>query len=441
MIKKGALLLLIFLCYLSNIAQDSLYLSLSDAIKIGLKQNYDIQLSKKNVEINQVLNTWGEAGRLPTINLSGSQDNSLSDQTQNPTSFIQELLQSNSFNGGVALNWTIFNGFNVKANKIRLEQLVQQSEGTVSLAIENTIHGIILSYYQCKIQREQLSLLKNVLQLSREKFLLQQSKNDLGLGVSVDLLQYKSSYLTDSSNLILQELSYKNSIRNLNLLLGVDVERNWNLTDELTPPVKLYNFDDLKQQMLSSNTNIKNQLINVSLLKQDIEIAKSAFYPSLNFNSGGNYNTSKFSIGSISQNGSSINYYGNFTLSFRLYDGGKVRRGIKALKIQEQVNLIEMDRLKSDLTKDLAVNFDTYETRLRIFNLSKTSFQVAQQNFDIAKLKENSGLLSSFNLRDIEMAYLSSGITLFQSAYNLIESHTTLLKLTGGIVQDYSAEE
>ena len=113
---------------------------------------------------------------------------------------------------------------------------------------------------------------------------------------------------------------------------------------------------------------------------------------------------------------------------------------LEALKVQEQVNLMEIDKLKSNLTKDLAVNFDTYQTRLRVFELNKTSFQVAQQNFDIAKLKENSGLLSSFNLRDVEMAYLSSGITLFQSAYNLIESHTTLLKLTGGIVQDYSSE-
>ncbi|MEC8969403.1 MAG: TolC family protein [Bacteroidota bacterium] len=439
MIKKGCFLVSIFCCCCS-IAQDSLLLSLSDAIKIGLSQNYDIQLSKKSVEINKVLNSWGEAGRLPTINLSASQDNNFSDQSQNPTSFIQELIQSNSFNGGVVMNWTIFNGFNVKANKIRLEQLVEQSEGTVSLAVENTIHGIILAYFQCKIQREVLSLQKNVLQLSREKYLLQQSKNELGLGVSVDLLQYKSAYLSDSSNFILQELSYKNSMRNLNLFLAVDVERNWLLTEELNPPVKLFAFEDLKQQMLSSNTNIKNQLINVSLLKQDIEIAKSAFYPSLNLVSGGSYNSSKFSIGSMSQNGSSLNYYGNFTLSIRLYDGGKVRRGIKALKVQEEVNLMEIDKLKSNLTKDLAVNFDTYQTRLRVFELNKTSFQVAQQNFDIAKLKENSGLLSSFNLRDVEMAYLSSGITLFQSAYNLIESHTTLLKLTGGIVQDYSSQ-
>ena len=138
---------------------------------------------------------------------------------------------------------------------------------------ENTIHGIILSYFQCKIQREQLALLKNVLNLSRKKYEFQATKNELGLGVTVDLLQFKSAFLTDSSNLILQELAYKNSIRNLNLLLGVDVERNWNLTDELNPPINIYNFEDLIQQMLSNNTNIKNQLINVSLLKQDIEMA------------------------------------------------------------------------------------------------------------------------------------------------------------------------
>ena len=254
----------------------------------------------------------------------------------------------------------------------------------------------------------------------------------------IDLLQFESAFLTDSSNLILQELAYKNAIRNLNVLLGVNVERNWNLTDELTPPMNVYYFDDLNQKMLSNNSNIKNQLINFSLLKQDIEMAKSAFYPSLIFNSGGNYSNSRFAIGNLEQKGTSINYYGNFTLSFRLYDGGKVRRGIKALKIQEEVNYLEMEKLKNELTQDLAINFDTYQTRFRIFELNKKSFQVSQQNFDIAKIKENSGLMSSFNLRDIEMAYLTAGIALFQSTFNLIESNTTLLKLTGGIVQDFS---
>ena len=419
----------------NNYSQDSL--SLNDAIQVGLKQNYDILILQKNSEINELYNCWGEAGRYPSIDIGVSQGNNISDQSNNPTSFIQELLKSNSFEPSTNLSWTIFNGFKVKANKLRLEELIRQSDGMLTLAIENTIHGIIISYYQVQLQREKLSLLKNVLDLSREKYKYQENKNELGLSVSFDLLQYESAYLTDSSNLILQELAFKNCVRNLNLIMGVEIEKSWLLTTLINPETKLYSYDNLKQKALSNNSNIINQNINLNLLKQDIEIAKSSFYPVLSFNSGTNYNLSSFKIASYDRgSGASINYYGNFTLSFRIYDGGKVKRGIKALEIQNEITNLETDKLSKNITNELAITFDMYQTRLKLFDLNKKAFTVAQKNFDIAKLKENNGLISSFNLRDIEMAYLSAGILLFESSYNLIESNATLLKLTGGIVQD-----
>lgn len=419
----------------NNYSQDSL--SLNDAIQVGLKQNYDILILQKNSEINELYNCWGEAGRYPSIDIGVSQGNNISDQSNNPTSFIQELLKSNSFEPSTNLSWTIFNGFKVKANKLRLEELIRQSDGMLTLAIENTIHGIIISYYQVQLQREKLSLLKNVLDLSREKYKYQENKNELGIGVSFDLLQYESAYLTDSSNLILQELAFKNSVRNLNLIMGVEIEKSWLLTTLINPETKLYSYDNLKQKALSNNSNIINQNINLNLLKQDIEIAKSSFYPVLSFNSGTNYNLSSFKIASYDRgSGASINYYGNFTLSFRIYDGGKVKRGIKALEIQNEITNLETDKLSKNITNELAITFDMYQTRLKLFDLNKKAFTVAQKNFDIAKLKENNGLISSFKLRDIEMAYLSAGILLFESSYNLIESNATLLKLTGGIVQE-----
>jgi outer membrane protein TolC len=419
----------------NNYSQDSL--SLNDAIQVGLKQNYDILILQKNSEINELYNCWGEAGRYPSIDIGASQGNNISDQSNNPTSFIQELLKSNSFEASTNLSWTIFNGFKVKANKLRLEELIRQSDGILTLAIENTIHGIIISYYQAQLQREKLSLLKNVLDLSREKYKYQENKNELGLSVSFDLLQYESAYLTDSSNLILQELAFKNSVRNLNLIMGVEIEKSWLLTTLINPETNLYSYDNLKQKALSNNSNIINQNINLNLLKQDIEIAKSSFYPVLSFNSGTNYNLSSFKIASYDRgSGASINYYGNFTLSFRIYDGGKVKRGIKALEIQNEITNLETDKLSKNITNELAITFDMYQTRLKLFDLNKKAFTVAQKNFDIAKLKENNGLINSFNLRDIEMAYLSAGILLFESSYNLIESNATLLKLTGGIVQE-----
>ena len=265
-------------------SQDSL--SLSKAIENGLQKNYDIRLTLKNVEINKIFNNWGEAGKLPQVNVNVGQNNSISDQRNNPISFAPFLFLSNDVSGSLSVNWTIFNGFGVRANKKKLEQLEIQSENTATLAIENTIHGIILAYYQAKIQKEQLNLLKNILKLTKEKFEQQQAKSELGIGVKFDLLQYEGNLYTDSSNKLFQKLALRNSIRNLNLIMGEDVEKKWILTSKIKPELNQKDLASLKKEMLSNNTNIKNQFIDIALNQEDISLAKSQFYPVINFNSG-----------------------------------------------------------------------------------------------------------------------------------------------------------
>ena len=418
--------------------QDSL--SLSEAIGLGLEKNYDIRLTLKNVEINTLFNNWGEAGRLPQLNINLGQNNSLSDQRKNPISFAPYLFQSNDFSGNAALSWTIFNGFGVEANKTKLEQLQLQSENTATLAIENTIHGIILAYYQAKMQMEQLSLLKKVLKLSKEKYLQQKIKSKIGTGVKFELLQFEANLYTDSSNKILQELNLNNSIRNLNLIMGEDVDKKWILSSEIKPELSIKNLSTLRNEMLSNNTNIKNQYINIALTQQDISLAKSQFYPIINFNAGLNTSFGQLSTKDINApigNAASrnLNYYGNFTLNFKMYDGGKVKRGIKALQLQNEVDQLQMAQMTEKLNFELTNVYELYQTRTKIFELTQMAFEVSQSNLEIAKLKEQSGLINSFNFRDIEMAFLSAGVALYQASFDLLESNATLLKMTGKIIQ------
>ena len=60
---------LILIILVPNLLLAQKDLSLLDAIKIGLKDNYDIQISNKNYKINQVNNN-GNVGALPIINIS-----------------------------------------------------------------------------------------------------------------------------------------------------------------------------------------------------------------------------------------------------------------------------------------------------------------------------------------------------------------------------------
>lgn len=417
-------------------------LSLMDAIKIGMLENYDIQISEKNQNISKINNNWANAGGLPSINLSAKKEESLSDQSNNPASFIQEKLRSSAINGNANVSWTLFNGFAIRANKERLNNLEEISNNNATLTIENTIQGIILQYYNCVLQKKRLELLQKVVALAKNRLEYEQTKYEIGVSSKIDLLQIENAMLTDSANIILQKLNYSNAIKNLNLTLATNVETNWILTDEMDTEIKLFNYEDLKTSTLANNTNIKNQYYNIQLSKQDIKLAMSPFYPVISVNSGAAYNESTYDIGDLSNTmdntGESINYFANFSVNFRIFDGGKLYQNLRSLKIQKEINDLQLEKIQKEVLYQLSLTNDKYNSLITTYSLNQKAFKIAETNYGLATDQQNMGVINSFMLRDIEIAYISSGISAQQAAYNLMESKVALLKITGGIIQDFN---
>jgi len=420
-------------------AQDSL--GLMNAIKLGMWNNYDIKISSKNQDINKIQNNWANAGALPSINISAKREEVLSDQSNNPASFIQEKLRSTSYNSNANISWTLFNGFAIRANKKKLRNLEKISDNNSSLTIENTIQGIILQYYNCVLQKEKLELLRKVVKLAKNRLEYEQTRYNIGVSSKIDLLQIRNAMLTDSSNIILQELNYTNSIKNLNLTLGSDVETKWLLTDTIDTEIKLFSYEDLKASTLANNTNIKNQYYNIQLSKQDIKLAISPFYPIISVNSGASFNETTYDIGNLSSTigntGENINYFANFSVNFRIFDGGKLYNTIRRVKIQKEINKLQYEKIQMEVLHQLSLTNDKYNSLITTYSLNQEAFEIAETNYDLATDQKNRGIINSFMLRDIEIAYITSGINAKQAAYNLMESKIALLKITGGIIQDY----
>ena len=416
-------------------------LSLMDAIKIGMQENYDIQLSSKNKRISEINNNWANAGALPTINLSAKKEEGLSDQTNNPTSFMPYELRSTAINGNANVSWTLFNGFAIRANKAKLRNLEEISSNNAILTIENTIQGIILQYYNCVLQKERLELLQKVVRLANNRLEYQQTKYYIGVSSKIDLLQIENAMLTDSSNLIMQELNYNNAIKNLNLTLGKEIETTWNFTDEIDTEIQLFSYENLKASTLADNTNIKNQYYNIQLAKQDIRLSKAVFYPLITVNSGAAYNESTYDIGELSNSmdntGESLNYFANFSVNFRLFDGGKLYSTLRKVKVQKEINDLQYEKVKREVLHQLSLINNKYNSRISAFSLNQKAFKIAETNYALATDKQNRGVINSFMLRDIEIAFITSGINAQQAAYNLMESKIALLKITGGIIQGY----
>lgn len=443
--------ILLFLTWFmaGNLLAQQPSLSLSEAIQTGLQNNFDILIEKKNLEITRNNNAWGEANRYPNLSFDVNQNNSLTD-INNPASFLQGQTISQSLSPSINLNWMLFNGFAVRINKERLEYLQRQSLGNVSLVIENTIQAIILAYYTAVLEQERLDVLEKVLSLSRDRYDYALLKGEIGSAVTFDILQDKNAYLTDSSNLVVQQVNVRNAYRNLNLLMGVEVSTTFDLADELDPESYDYAYEDLKQKMNGNNQSLQNQFINRELQQTNVMLQRSALYPSLSLNLGAAYNfnwqnlnNAEFRFPDIPRGinlAKTINYSANFALSYTLFDGGRIKRAIENAHINEQLAAIQIEQLQMALENDLLSAFDLYEVRKKLLSITEENLTTADLNLSLAQERYKNGTINSFDYRLIQVDYLNIALNYFQAKYNIIDSNSELLRLTGGIISEYQDE-
>lgn len=435
--------LLIFIGLQIVTGQESL--SLSDAIEKALANNYQIEISEKNIAVAQNNNTWKAAGRYPTVNLNLSNNNNFTGQN-NPASFLQEF---NSLSGGVTgsidASYILFDGYRVKVNKKRFEALESQTKVNQQIAIENTIRSVMLAYYQALIQQENIETISELLAISRDRIAYQNARQEFGQAGKFDLLQIEDAYLNDSTTWLIQQNTFEIALRQLNLSMGEDeLNRVYNLTDDLAYEGDSYVFEDLQNKMFSNNQNLQNLYVVQSLANIEKEASESAKYPSISLGTGANYTTSVSSLNIIKPSTFEVdnpnvqrnyNLYLNFSASYNLYNGGNTNRVIQNAILQEEIARLNIEDLKRNLSSQLNVTLANYNNQLALIELTKATVDNARENITIADERFKAGQINSFDYRTIQLNYLNATKSQLQAIFNLKNTELELLRLTGALVR------
>jgi outer membrane protein TolC len=419
-------------------------LSLANAIEKALANNYQIKLIKANYEISQTQNSWGMAGFIPTFSLNVNNNNNLSDNTNNPASFFPGVVLSDNLNASLDMSWTVFSGFGIRINKERFDQLEEQTKGNAIVVIETTIYDIIVAYYTAVTQERKLDILKEMLQFSKSKLDYWQLKADIGIEPSIDLLQYKTQVLTDSSNYLLQQLSFKNAKRNLNLEMGEPFENEYALTDKIEFDVPAATWGELYDYMIANNQNIKNQYINVELQRLNTEAKQSAYYPVVTLNLGATPSVGRielFGDNAFTTSTNSVNYYGNVALRYTLFNGYTRDRNVEIAKIQEEISVMQADELVLNLSHNLRAIFELYQTQSKVEDMSLERVKYGKMLWEMGVENYNMGTLNVFALNDIKLAYEQAVMNYYDRLFELVKTHFDLMRLTGTITQQFHIPE
>ncbi len=435
---KYILYLISFIFISTGINLKGEQLSLSDAIKRGLKNNYQIRISNENTKIAENNNSWGLAGRYPSLNLGLNSANSINNDpsTTNPT----ERTKFNSFvlSPSLSLNWVLFRGFSVSITKNKLDMLNKISIETKEIIVENTIQAIILAYNKVILEKEKMKITQKLYELSRDRYNYVLSKKEYGLAVSTDVLNAKIAYLSDKANIISQKMNIKNAKRNLNLVLGEKVNKDILISENLKSKNFKFVLKALKKELLNDNKNLKNQYINQEILKNEIKLNHSSYYPTVSLNSGLSMNRIGLKFPKIPlSSSSSYDYYVNFSISMNLFNGGNTKRAIANARINEKIGLLKLSELKLSLENRLTGFVDLYYLRKELLEISKENVKNTKLNLELAFDRFKSGVITSFNYRDIQIQYFNTAYNKLQSIFNLIDTGTEILRLTGSLVSEY----
>ena len=421
-------------------------LSLTDAIETGLNNNYQIDIAQRDLEIAVNNNDWAIAGKYPTVNALLNLNNGYTNNN-NPASFLTELSSvSTGLNPVLEANLVLFDGYRIRFTKNQLEQLENLERGSVKIAVENTVQSIILAYQAALIEAEQLKVLEEVLLLSRDRIDYQEVRQEFGQGGSFDLLQAQDAYINDTTSYLIQQNTLATAMRNLNLTMGVDdLNKRYTLSDALDFSPKEYSFEDLQAKMINSNQSLQNLLINRELADVNLRLQEASKYPTISASAGLTYNYNLSSGSGTLSNGESLtldavtqktfNGFLNFTASYNIFNGGARRKRIENAQTEALITNLNIEDLKRNLRSELMNTLATYNNQKDIVMLTSQLLDNAQQNLAIAEERFKGGLINSFDYRSIQLSFINAAQARLSAIFNLKNTETSLIKLTGGLVR------
>jgi len=409
-------------------------LTAEEAISIGLKNNYDIQIARNSLEISKNNTGKGTAGFLPTLNISGNHQYAKSQQeTNSPFSFGDS--DSRTSSAGINFSWTLFDGFRMFAESSRYNELAKLGEHQSRNIIENTVVAILHSYFNSVQQQQLLQVSGNTLEISKTRLEKEKIRQELGSVSSTDYLNAKVAFNNDNAEYLNQQLNVLIAKKNLNILLGRDPLIELEVAGEILIPQIELNQQELMELAEKNNSTLLAAETDKLVAEKNIQLSRSAIYPRLSFDASYFYtdrtqSTNRFTY-DIKSNSKDAAV--GFSLSLNLFNGWRDNIDIQNAKIDAKNKELAFQNAKNNLAGLVREKFVTFEKRMELLLLEQQNVEAARQNLELQKDRYQIGTVTSLEFRDAQVNLARAETALIVSRFQARISRLEIEQLIGKI--------
>lgn len=434
---KGIILYLTtcFAVTLSSIAQERL--TLEQAVQIALENNYDIKVTRNDIEIAKTNVSRANAGMLPIVTGNFSTNNTTSNTKQTLSSgVIQERNGARNSNlvYGPVLNWQVFDGFGMFARYDQLKELQQLGESNFRLTVQTTLADVVNNYYDLVQQQQQIKALDGAVDISRLRLRNSENRYTIGRAAKLEVLAATVDLNTDTTNLLRQLNLYRGTKIRLNELLARDISTDFTVSDTIIIQNKLV-LADLQTVANQQNPALQLALINKRIAELNLKQVKAFRYPTVSVNTGYNFNKSTSELGFARNSvGRGLNY--GMTASINIFNGMLQNRIEKNASIEIDNAQLQYEKINQNISAQLSSFYQTFQTNLELMRLEQQNLEVARQNLDITMEKFRLGSVAPLEFREAQRNYIDASARFTNSQYQAKLAEISLQQLSGALSLD-----
>ena len=425
------------LCTLGATAQETLRLTLDQAIEIALSDNPTIEVADQTVELKRISDKETVLGLLPEASLAGSYTRTIKKQTMVMNGMKFQVGIPNQYQGGLSVSLPVFAPTLYKSMKL--------TKTDVALAVEQAraskqdlVNQVTKAFYQMLLAQDSYAVLEKSYAQSEANFNIVKAKYEQGKVSEYD----KISAEVQMRNLQPSVISARNAVElsrlQLVVLMNIEPETEFALDGNLADYEEAVFAGVLTadKDALKNNTSLLQMDMNTRMLQQTLSLNKQNFVPmvALQFNYMYTCMADDFKFQDYEWNP-----YSNISLSVSVplfkYSN------FSAMK-KTNIQISQLMKNRDYTARQLAMQQQSYLNSMAAsaeqVSSNKEAITQAQKGRDIAEKLYEVGRGTVLELNSAEVALTQARLTYAQSIYDYLTAKADLDKLQG---KDYVKQQ
>lgn len=400
-------------------ASSPMNLNLEASIQIALENNIGYKIAKSMADISQVQVKEAEGAKKINMKVQGG-------YLQMSETIDEEAIEAGDYSGLFAAGQGV-PIISISTTKIlysggKMESLIDQAEANKQISLndlekekQGVIYKVTEAYYQVLqtegMKRVSAQAVKQMqAHLESSEALLKE-----GMIAPIDLNRIKSQLSNLEHNLIKAENGHKLMIYNLNSIMGIDLNTELVLENNLSYEPCEINLEDALVQAGENRSQIMNIALQRRIMEEMVDIAKSNRKPRV----------------ILSAESGITGWQAAVVAEYSLMDGGVNKAKIE----QAELNLAQVDQSEQQVQQ--LIEFEVRSAYLnmkeaeKLIKVAEEGIKNSQESFRIAQVKYNEGIATNTEVIDAQSTLIEAETNHLNALYDYNINRAALIKAMG----------